>query len=122
MSGALNYFEEEEGTKMKVLFVNVLLLCSLYGLTSGCLNMADQVSTLLIFIIVTICALGVYLGSLVWIIDETNCCFGSCVEPLASSQTQAEVQHEEHVQTNISKGRENSTWTECVYINVNKLN
>ncbi|MEQ2226470.1 hypothetical protein ILYODFUR_027811 [Ilyodon furcidens] len=92
------------------------------GLTSGCLSMADQVSTLLIFIIVIICALGVYLGSLVWIIDETNCCFGSCAEPLASSQTQAEVQHEEHVQTNISKGQENSTWTECVYINVNKLN
>ncbi|KAK5602282.1 hypothetical protein CRENBAI_014166 [Crenichthys baileyi] len=98
---------------------SLTLCCTVHsdGLTSGSLNMADQVSTLIIFIIVTICALGVYLGSLVWILDETNCCFGSCAEPLASSQTRAEVQHEEHVQTNISKGQENTTWTECVYIN-----
>ncbi|XP_027894811.1 uncharacterized protein LOC114157842 [Xiphophorus couchianus] len=28
-------------------------------------------------IILTICALSVYLGSLIWIIEETNCCFGT---------------------------------------------
>ncbi|XP_008433232.1 uncharacterized protein LOC103480156 isoform X2 [Poecilia reticulata] len=73
-------------------------------------------------IILTICALGVYLGSLVWITEETNCCFGSCEGLPAPSTTPAEVQHEDHVQTNLSARQKNSIWTECVYVNAEKLN
>uniref|UniRef100_A0A3B3Z612 Ig-like domain-containing protein n=1 Tax=Poecilia mexicana TaxID=48701 RepID=A0A3B3Z612_9TELE len=49
-----------------------------YDLTSQSIFTVDPNAAIFISsVILTICALGVYLGSLVWIIEETNCCFGT---------------------------------------------